>query len=106
MSTTPAATEKGRSQVLATEQVVKPALARAKVKIDRLHTSYANVVTTNANRDEVALAFGLKTPGDPAHDVEVCLHTRIVMSPFAAKRLLERLKRMQETVVPRTVVTT
>ena len=69
------------------------------------HTSYANVVTTNANRDEVALAFGLKTPGDPAQGVEVRLHTRIVMSPWAAKRLLERLNRMQDATVQHAVIT-
>ena len=83
----------------------KAAPARVKVKVERLHTSYANVVTTNANRDEFALAFGLKTPGDSAQGVEVRLHTRIVMSPWAAKRLLERLNRMQDATVQHAVIT-
>lgn len=105
MATTPAPSATARGEDLAAEPTGKAAPARVKVKVEKLHTSYANVVTTNANRDEVALAFGLKTPGDSAQGVEVRLHTRIVMSPFAAKRLLERLNRMQDSAVQHTTVT-
>lgn len=84
---------------VARTEVTQPrvaAVAQVQVKVDRLHTAYANVVTTNANRDEVALAFGIKSPAaGPGQPVDVRLHTRIVMNPFAAKRLLERLKRLQ-----------
>lgn len=90
---------------VALEGSVKPraaAVGRVRVKVDGLHTSYANVVTTNANRDEVALAFGIKSPAaGPGQPVDVCLHTRIVMNPFAAKRLLERLQRMESAPAAR-----
>jgi hypothetical protein len=105
MSNPQALASPGHSEDLAAESGRKSAVARLKVNVDRLHTSYANVVTTNANRDEVALAFGLKTPGDPGQGVEVRLHTRIVMNPFAAKRLLERLNRLQDAAVQPTAIT-
>ena len=71
----------------------RPALGQVKVRSDKLSTHYANVVTTNANRDEVAVCFGVKAPGseDP---VEVRMHTRISMNPHAAKRLLLRLAQL------------
>lgn len=59
---------------------------------DNMESSYANIGTATANREEFFLLFGTHqnwrgTVGE-TKEVEVDLSKRIVMSPFAAKRLL------------------
>lgn len=58
-----------------------------------LTVSYANVVTTTATREEVSLLFGTHKnwAGQPAKELHVGLSDRIILSPFAAKRLLQVL---------------
>ena len=54
----------------------------------RMKTAYANVCNVSNSRDEVSVVFGTnqgwKGPGQP---VTVCLSDRMILSPFAAKRL-------------------
>jgi hypothetical protein len=60
-----------------------------------MESSYANIGTATANREEFFLLFGTHQNwrGNVADtkEVEVDLSKRIVMSPFAAKRLLSIL---------------
>ncbi len=63
-----------------------------------LTTSYANVVTTTATREEVSLLFGTHKNwhGAPSKELHVALSDRIILSPFAAKRLLQVLGKTLE----------
>jgi hypothetical protein len=50
--------------------------------------SYANVCNVSSSREEVVLVFGVnkaweRSPGD----IQVKLSSRVILSPFAAKRL-------------------
>jgi hypothetical protein len=54
-----------------------------------MKTSYANVVNVSSTREEVTLLFGTNVTlytGQPEFTVK--LSDRIILSPFAAKRLL------------------
>jgi hypothetical protein len=61
-----------------------------KIKWDdsKMTSTYANVCNANGTREEVVLFFGISNPsqtGEP--EVSVQLSQRVIMSPFAAKRL-------------------
>ena len=68
---------------------------RPAVKWDttNLRSSYANFCNANSTREEVVINFGVnKTWDRAAKDAfEIELNHRIVLSPFAAKRLTELL---------------
>ena len=54
----------------------------------KMSSSYANVCNAAGTREEVVLFFGISNPsqtGEP--EVSVQLSQRVIMSPFAAKRL-------------------
>ena len=54
----------------------------------QMTSSYANVCNAAGTREEVVLFFGISNPsqsGEP--EVNVQLSQRVIMSPFAAKRL-------------------
>jgi hypothetical protein len=55
----------------------------------RMRTSYANVVNAASTREEVSLFFGTNQTWnvDSRREVTVQLSERIILSPFAAKRL-------------------
>jgi len=54
-----------------------------------MQAAYANVCNTSCTREEVTLLFGTNQAWRPAQrDLTVQLSHRIVLSPFAAKRLL------------------
>ena len=56
-------------------------------------TSYANVCNVTSTREEVALLFGTnQTLYTGQQEVTVKLNNRIVLSPFAAKRLMKLLE--------------
>ena len=70
----------------------------------KMESSYANIGTTTANREEFSFLFGTHqhwrgTEEETSH-VDVKLAHRIVMNPFAAKRLatilLQSLKAYEE----------
>ena len=54
-----------------------------------MKTSYANVVNAASTREEVTLFFGTNLTWNPneAKEFNVRLSDRVVLSPFAAKRL-------------------
>ena len=50
--------------------------------------SYANVCNVSSSREEVVLVFGLNNAWErDALEVRVKLNSRVILSPFAAKRL-------------------
>jgi hypothetical protein len=75
----------------------KPPEQQVKVrwKSDALKSSYANFCNATSTREEVVLNFGVnhnweRTP----QDMEIELEHRIVLSPFAAKRLAQLLSKL------------
>ena len=54
-----------------------------------LQSSYANFCNANSTREEVVLNFGVNKTWErgPKQELEIELNHRIVLSPFAAKRL-------------------
>ena len=60
-----------------------------KVKWDDtgMSTTYANVCNVTGTREEVTLLFGTNQTGLDASEVKVRLSDRIILSPYAAKRL-------------------
>lgn len=71
-----------------------PEESRAEPRVEwddtKLRSSYANVVNAATTREEVSLFFGTNRTWAPADNnaVKVDLTDRIIMSPFAAKRLM------------------
>ena len=66
------------------------ATAGPKVRWDdrNLRTSYANVSNVTSTREEVVLLFGVNQAWEgPQPEVTVQLSDRIILSPYAAKRL-------------------
>jgi hypothetical protein len=50
--------------------------------------AYANVCNVSSSREEVVLVFGMNNAWErDASEVRVKLNSRIILSPFAAKRL-------------------
>lgn len=73
--------------------------AAAKVKWDDagMKTTYANVCNVTGTREEVALLFGTNQTGvSEARELSVKLSDRIILSPYAAKRLAVLLKNVVE----------
>ena len=72
-----------------------PAQPKVKWNVDRLKSSYVNFANANSTQEEVVLNFGMNNNWDrQASEVEIDLSHRIVMSPFAAKRLSELLAKL------------
>lgn len=71
-------------------QQTSAAKAQPKVNWDdsNMETSYANVVNAASTREEVIVLFGTNQSWKGAEDeVDVHLSNRIILNPFAAKRL-------------------
>ncbi len=76
-------------------QTEAPAVPKVKWNVDRLKSSYVNFANANSTQEEVVLNFGMNNTWDrQASEVEIELMHRIVMSPFAAKRLSELLGKL------------
>ncbi len=76
------AKQKDKDETAATEEL--------KVHWDdsKMQTHYANVCNASCTREEVTLLFGTNQSWRPGQrDLTVQLSNRIVLSPFAAKRL-------------------
>ncbi len=68
---------------------------KVKWNVEHLKSSYVNFANANSTKEEVVLNFGLNTSWDrAAPEVEIELAHRIVMSPFAAKRLSELMSKL------------
>ena len=70
-----------------------------KFDISKLTSSYANFCNANSTREEVVLNFGVNKNwerGPQPDSVEIELNHRIVLSPFAAKRLTGLLQQLMK----------
>jgi len=53
-----------------------------------ISNAYANVCNVSSSREEVVLVFGMNNAWErDASEVRVKLNSRVILSPFAAKRL-------------------
>ena len=69
--------------------------ARVKWDTSQLQNSYANVCSVTSTREEVVLNFGINQAWERGRrEMEVQLTNRIILSPFAAKRMAEGLNRL------------
>jgi len=74
-----------------------PAGQQQGIRIDTsaLKSSYCNVVSGNSTREEVVLTFGVNQDWDMGPQPrEIQLHHRIILSPGAAKRLLDLMTKL------------
>ncbi len=85
-------TEKKGVDVAQGENVKAPQVRWSTVN---LKSSYANVCTATSTREEVVLNFGINQTWERGmKELEIELTNRIILSPFAAMRTLETLKRL------------
>ncbi len=71
--------------------------SKAQVRIDASHlkSSYCNVSNVTSTREEVVINFGINQNWDLAQkELAVELHHRVILSPFAAKRLHQMLSKL------------
>lgn len=80
------AKEKGKDNGSA---VANPILPTVNWDDSSMKTSYANVVNASSTREEVTLFFGTNLTWNPgeSREFKVRLSDRIVLNPYAAKRL-------------------
>lgn len=78
-------------------QPSQPTNAAPMVQFDvsNLQSSYANVCNVSSTREEVVLAFGVNNVWERGQaNIQVQLTNRIVLNPYAAKRLAAVLNRV------------
>ena len=71
--------------------------AQQKLRFDssNIKSTYCNVANATSTREEVVINFGVNKTWDMGgKDLEVQLEHRVILSPFAAKRLQELLTRL------------
>ena len=63
-----------------------------------LRSSYSNFCNANSTREEVVLNFGVNKTWErgPQDALDIELNHRIVLSPFAAKRLTELMQNLMK----------
>lgn len=72
----------------AAQEPAQPSAANVRWNTQGLKSSYANFCNATSTREEVVLNFGVSNNWDRTpRDMEIELAHRIVLSPFAAKRL-------------------
>lgn len=73
--------------------VASPEGPRIRFDTANLKSSYANVCTLNSTREEVVFNFGVNQAWEQAqNEVLIELSHRVILSPFAAMRLLGTLQ--------------
>ena len=78
-------------------EVTKKAVDTQKVVWDdsRMNTSYSNVCNVLGSREEITLLFGANQAWHSGQkEVKVLLSDRVVLNPYAAKRLATLLERV------------
>ena len=70
-------------------EVGKPVVPTVNWDDSQMRSTYANVVNASSSREEVTVFFGTNLTWNPteAREFKVRLSDRIVLSPYAAKRL-------------------
>jgi hypothetical protein len=72
-----------------------PDASPVKLNATNLKSTYCNMCNANTTREEVVLNFGVNQNWDRGQDnLEVSLEHRIILSPFAAKRLASMLTKL------------
>ena len=72
-----------------------PTMPKVKWNVEQLKSSYVNFANANSTQEEVVLNFGMNNTWDRmAPEVQIDLTHRVVMSPFAAKRLAELMNKL------------
>jgi hypothetical protein len=85
----------GASQGAAVPPPAAAATPPMRFNTTNLKSTYCNMCNANSTREEVVLNFGVNEGWDRgAGDAEVALEHRIILSPFAAKRLAQMLGRL------------
>jgi hypothetical protein len=72
---------------------------QVKFNTDQLKSSYANFCNVTSTQEEVVLNFGINSDWDRSAlggQLEIDLTNRIILSPFAAKRLSRMLNNLIE----------
>jgi hypothetical protein len=91
MATKAAVEDKGKEKASETQ----PVAAKVHWNTQSLKSSYANFCNATSTREEVVLNFGVSNNWDRTpQEMEIELAHRIVLSPFAAKRLLGILTKL------------
>jgi hypothetical protein len=89
---------KGRgaaAQAAPTQQAGAPTQARIVWDDTNMRSGYANVANVAGTREEIVLLFGMNQAWHAGQkDIKIQLMDRIVMSPFAAKRLATLLNQV------------
>ena len=71
-----------------TDAVKAPAGPTVRFDDTGITNAYANVCNVSSSREEVVLVFGMNNAWErDASEVRVKLNSRVILSPFAAKRL-------------------
>ncbi len=80
------------------KEVAKGAATPIKWTSNSLQSSYANFCNANSTREEVVLNFGVNKSWERGlkQELEIDLNHRIVLSPFAAKRLAQLLQNLMK----------
>jgi hypothetical protein len=84
-----------RNDPPAGEQAANRGQVKVRWDTSDVKSSYCNVCNVTSTREEVVLNFGInqsweRSPGE----VEIQLTNRVILSPFAAKRLVLTLNRL------------
>jgi hypothetical protein len=88
------ATEAPKANTTITAAAESPQM---KLSATNLKSTYCNMCNANTTREEVVLNFGVNQNWDRGQDnLEVSLEHRIILSPFAAKRLAQMLGKLVE----------
>jgi len=78
-----------------TEPAKERMSAAVKLDTSQMKSSYCNVANVNSTREEVVLHFGVNQSWDlQQKEVNVEMLHRIILSPFAAKRLQTMLTKL------------
>ena len=78
-------------------ELQRPAAPKINWDDTSMKSSYANVCNAIGTREEVALYFGMSNPSQSGQpEVNVQLSQRVILSPFAAKRLASLLSNVVE----------
>ncbi len=79
----------------ATNKGATPETARVRWNTAQLKSSYCNVANATSTREEVVLNFGINQNWDRMQkEFEIELQHRVILSPFAAKRLSDLLGKL------------
>jgi hypothetical protein len=78
-----------------TNKSATPDASRVSWNTAQLKSSYCNVANATSTREEVVLNFGVNQNWDRMQkEFEIELQHRIILSPFAAKRLSDLLSKL------------